>query len=346
MWTSGVVVYKRSIVDWLWMQRQEINNATVEVVNFRHSTSDALNHTKAVTENLSVTGGPVPSVINPHPFEYLINPTNTCANKDVFLLIFIHSTFSRFNLRSMIRQTWGNPKNLPGVIVKRVFLFGATSDRRTQDELLRESNTHGDIIQEDFEDSYRNLTYKAIMGLKWIAAYCTQAKFLLKTDDDVFVNIFKLMTHLITREPNNLLMCCILPTYVFRVQPNKWYVTREEYPNDTYPPYCLGRAVVLTTDVAAAMFRASFHVRYFWIDDVYVTGILARVVGVKHVRFNHVYATENGKFFEQFAGNEYSPHFIFGHTDSGNTAELKIVWERTLAEQRGIGIRNLLGTKN
>ena len=34
-----------------------------------------------------------------------------------------------------------------------------------------------------------NLTLKSVMGLKWSAIFCPQAKFVLKTDDDIFVNV-------------------------------------------------------------------------------------------------------------------------------------------------------------
>ena len=40
-----------------------------------------------------------------------------------------------------------------------------------------------------FQDTYRNLTLKTVMGLKWSAIFCPQAKFVMKTDDDIFVNL-------------------------------------------------------------------------------------------------------------------------------------------------------------
>ena len=40
-----------------------------------------------------------------------------------------------------------------------------------------------------FQDIYYNLTLKTVMGLKWTSIYCNQAKYIMKTDDDIFVNI-------------------------------------------------------------------------------------------------------------------------------------------------------------
>lgn len=59
-----------------------------------------------------------------------------------------------------------------------------------------EAEQYGDIVQEDFLDTYRNLTYKGIAALKWIDQLCPHARWVLKTDDDIFVNTFNLMRHL------------------------------------------------------------------------------------------------------------------------------------------------------
>ena len=40
-----------------------------------------------------------------------------------------------------------------------------------------------------FQDIYYNLTLKTVMGLKWTSIYCNQAKYIMKTDDDIFVNV-------------------------------------------------------------------------------------------------------------------------------------------------------------
>jgi len=70
------------------------------------------------------------------------------------------------------------------------------------------------MLKEDFVDTYHNLTYKGVAALRWVDAYCSHATFVLKTDDDIFVNMFSLVRFLkkMTREaprPNGLLMCCV-----------------------------------------------------------------------------------------------------------------------------------------
>lgn len=58
---------------------------------------------------------------------------------------------------------------------KLVFLLGLpASENHTdvQSKIEEEVKTYGDIIQEDFIDSYNNLTLKSIMMLKWVNNKC------------------------------------------------------------------------------------------------------------------------------------------------------------------------------
>ena len=60
-------------------------------------------------------------------------------------------------------------------------------------QIRKENDLYRDIVQEDFIDSYRNLTVKSIMALKWATKYCKNAKLIFKMDDDTLVNTFLLL---------------------------------------------------------------------------------------------------------------------------------------------------------
>lgn len=55
---------------------------------------------------------------------------------------------------------------------------------------------------------------------------------------------------------------------------SKWYITKELYPDDTYPEFCSGSAYLLTSDGAAKIYSVSNMTKFIWIDDLFVTGIL------------------------------------------------------------------------
>jgi len=277
---------------------------------------------------------------NPHPFHFVINPISVCSD-DIFLLVYVHSAPGHFKQRMAIRETWGNARNFHDIVIKVIFLCGIIlkeDGAKIQDALLLEADTYGDIVQEDFVDSYRNLTYKGIMGLKWVASHCRQAKFLLKSDDDIFINIFRLVTHLqqisLQRATavHELLLCLVwYRMKVIRDHRSKWYLSPSEFPHDVFPTYCSGSAFIMTPDVASAMFNASFKVPFFWVDDFYVTGLLAQEVGISHQNFNSVYMLSPSTFLQKFTEPNVSSTLIVGHVHKINS--LKIVWNNVLAER-------------
>ena len=46
-------------------------------------------------------------------------------------------------------------------------------------------------MQGGFRDTYRNLSYKNILGKLWASQFCAQAEFIVKTDDDQFVDLYE-----------------------------------------------------------------------------------------------------------------------------------------------------------
>ena len=84
-----------------------------------------------------------------------------------------------------------------------MFCTGSTLDKNIQRSLEEESKEYGDLVQGDFLDNYYNLSYKAIMGNLWVAEFCSQAEFLVKTDDDMFVDMYEVKTCFIDLDKNN-----------------------------------------------------------------------------------------------------------------------------------------------
>ena len=111
---------------------------------------------------------------------------NTTA---VLILIAVHSLASDPEPRHQIRQTWGSIRRHEQYRVKTVFMLGKAA---AQDAVAEESRKYGDIVQEDFVEHYRNLTLKHVMVLKWVQTFCPDARFVIKVDDDVFINMFQL----------------------------------------------------------------------------------------------------------------------------------------------------------
>ena len=50
--------------------------------------------------------------------------------------------------------------------------------------MLAEADTNNDVVIEDFQDTYLNLTLKSTFMLKWLNGRCSHAKFVMKVDHD------------------------------------------------------------------------------------------------------------------------------------------------------------------
>jgi hypothetical protein len=136
-------------------------------------------------------------IVNRHDFSYIQNPGySVCnnSNSSVYILVYVHSGPTNYQRRIVIRETWATRTLFPDL--RLVFMIGKTLDQNLMKAIQYENELYQDIVQEDFIDSYKNLTYKGIMALKWISIYCSKTKYVLKVDDDIVVNTFTLINHL------------------------------------------------------------------------------------------------------------------------------------------------------
>lgn len=156
-----------------------------------------------------------------------------------------------------------------------VFLLG-TSDRLSRDFQNLESNNNGDIIQFDFVDSYQNLTLKILNGFRWVVENCGKVRYILKADDDVFVNVIVILDVLksYTVPPRGAVFGFIYGGgQVWRH--GMWAVSRDDYPKDFYPAYASGTAYLLTRNLLEDIISIAERKNYFRVEDVYITGIIA-----------------------------------------------------------------------
>ena len=275
-------------------------------------------------------------LINPHPFKYLINTKSVCKEK-LFVLAYIHTAPDHYKRRMVIRQTWGNPKYYTDLKMRIVFVMGKTDRQDIQDALEFEAEQYHDIVQEDFLDSYRNLTYKGIAALKWISNYCPDAKFILKADDDIFVNTFTLFRRLQslneTGIDNKGLLMCLVWSRMKVMREGKWKVDIEDFKDDFYPTYCSGSAYTMSTDVAIAMHNISYHIPFFWVDDFYITGMLPMKLGnIKYKQFMSTYILDRRKLEDKFTGPQWFT-YIFSHVHDLNA--IQSVWDSLVKLAQG-----------
>jgi len=107
-------------------------------------------------------------------------------------------------------------------------------------------------------------------------------RFMFKCDDDVFLNVPAILDVIRSKD----LRGAIMGPYNGGSRVNrkgKWALQPTEYPFYYFPPYESGSGYLISADLLGPLRNASDFVPYVYVDDVYVTGILGRVVGARHV---------------------------------------------------------------
>ena len=182
---------------------------------------------------------------------YMIKPAEgaVCGadgGANVLLLALVPVAAQHFANRLVVRSTWANRNLFPGM--RYVFLLGKSKNATINERVRYEASIYGDIVQEDFEDHYRNLTIKTMSGFKWAAANCAKAKFVLKVDDDVVVNshfLLKRLDELNHKHPrlSDTMVCNVISHgLVNRWFDSKFYIPYSERYEDYYDKYCDGPA--------------------------------------------------------------------------------------------------------
>ncbi|KAL4217223.1 Beta-1 [Mactra antiquata] len=240
-------------------------------------------------------------VITPLNHRIILGNSKVC-DKDQFMIVIIPSAVEDINIRRIIRETYGQfGRNIPvkslnvgdNAKIDYVFVLGRYENKTFDREIQQESDINKDIVKADFIDSYYNLTLKVLIGLKWVKTNCQGVKYVLKVDDDVFVNIPLLVKHIESRPiPANGTVYGTIFNRKVKVSPSgKWAVKKEEYPLTFYPPYAQGTSYTLTGNLISKIVHTSQYLPYLHIEDAFITGILAgRLHGARLV---HVYRSSN-----------------------------------------------------
>ncbi|GFU97695.1 transposable element Tcb1 transposase [Trichonephila clavipes] len=104
--------------------------------------------------------------------------------------ILVNSAPRHVHRRQVIRETWGHPS------VTRplgfTVAYGIGKDPSFQRPIDWEAETFGDIYQLRLQDDYKALPQKVLSLLEMSSSACGKLPFVVKTDDDVFINVYAL----------------------------------------------------------------------------------------------------------------------------------------------------------
>lgn len=198
----------------------------------------------------------------------ILENLNLCSSDRIDLLIVIISSSTHAMERQSIRETWGSLTDLFDVQSQRLFIIGYRADSHVYQELVKEVKHELDLLYLTVDD--HSNTLKELHAYQWLEKYCTNTRYIFKTEDDLFVN--SILLHELVRElkkpPKNNRSRSLynvpldslfqmeqppnLDKFLFGwayapAQPERnnsaspYYVSFSEYSPPMYPRYCSGR---------------------------------------------------------------------------------------------------------
>lgn len=148
-------------------------------------------------------------------FTYTLQPRALCdtdSSADLLGLLIVTSYAGHDTLRAAHRQAMPDGL-LRSLRLRRVFLLAAlpaTEKFVEQRALAAEAQRFGDLLQGNFVEAYRRLSYKHVMGLRWAASMAAigncggggvdegagSSMFIVKADDDTVFDLYHLHAYL------------------------------------------------------------------------------------------------------------------------------------------------------
>lgn len=162
----------------------------------------------------------------------------------VQLLILIATTPVNYAKRMAIRQTWGGHYGLRRDVAVG-FMLGRTENPFIERSLRNENHLYGDMIRGNFIDWPRNVTLKTVSMLEWTLKFCSKVNYLLKANDDAFINVGKLLEFVgsLLHEERSIygqLNVCSKPV---RSGKTKNQVSWRDFSGPFYPPFLSGNII-------------------------------------------------------------------------------------------------------
>ncbi|KAL8586776.1 hypothetical protein ACOMHN_061289 [Nucella lapillus] len=205
---------------------------------------------------------------------------NTRGGGKVEVIMMILTTHDAVEKRDAIRHTWASVTRNNTAHVRHVFVLGRSKSEAHMQQVRKEGEVYGDVIMYDFVDSYANLTLKTLTILHWVMDYCHNARFMMKTDDDMWVNVPSLL-ETVKREASSLQTsiggACHMSAGPIRNTFSKWYASKKAYPQNSYPGFCSGTGYVTSVKVVGPVLSVSPDVPFFYLEDVYLALCIQRL---------------------------------------------------------------------
>lgn len=269
--------------------------------------------------------------------KYMYNETfnysevHHCPNKGrgLQMIIIVHSAPKNFGRRLRIRQTWGFYKYIK--TIKIMFFIGTSQNQTIEEKLQRENKMFNDIFRFNFTESYQSLPLKTVAMLEWVLKKCEHVRFVCKIDDDIYINIPKILKWSRRIRFENKIYGYVYTTgNPDRTQNDKYYISEDEYSGDSFPSFVIGGNYMMWGDIVSDLYYTALESPFLKFEDMFLTGVVASKLGarIQHVegfhlyinhsqnvpvveKFNSIILTYNFPLFFDIWGRQFSHYRLF-----------------------------------
>ncbi|KAF0988356.1 hypothetical protein HZS_7709, partial [Henneguya salminicola] len=223
----------------------------------------------------------------------------TCR-KNTYILNVVVSHALNVNSREDIRTLHGNNshsyrynfspmKNPANVSHCTVFAIGLTNNQGLNRLVEQEMIEKNDIILVPVIDEYRKIANKIMTYLKMLENSYLQFKYILKCDDDVYVD-FERILPFIYESPAIEYGGHLLSNLPTRRDPkDKWYLSEEEYPSDVIPKVVLGVANIMNRKIINKILKLHQSIKIHSMEDIYMTELVLKadynIIHISHLEY-------------------------------------------------------------
>ena len=219
---------------------------------------------------------------------YMIANSDACGDihENILVTILVISAPDHFKQREAIRNSWGNTRDNKEVVFS--FLVGLSDNTSLAKAVTEESEKNGDVIVNNITDLYENLSLKTLSAFDWLKQFCPKSKFLLKVDDDMFVQIERLLEMIrklldTDLEPRIILGNISKNWRPIRNPQSKYLMTKAEYPGDKYPDFATGPSYLVSRQAVLEILPLAMEQQYIHLEDVFLTGVVAESLGIQRL---------------------------------------------------------------
>lgn len=144
-------------------------------------------------------------------------------------------------------------------------------------------------------DQYKFLTFKTVAVLEFVMKMCEKAQFLLKIDDDVFLNPPEILNYINyhQNETRKLYGFIFGNRTAIRDNRNKYKMRFDEYFGAKFPDYLNGPFIMMKTDLIPELYYTSLETKFFRFEDLFLTGFVALRLNIELVNVNGIFANLN-----------------------------------------------------